>query len=82
MPLDGPIVDFHLAVVAFGSGLGLVLGSIAGRLISASRFGLPAVDPLVFGGSAAISLIIGLVACSVPVLRASRINLMDALRNE
>lgn len=71
-----------MILVAAGSAIGLVLGLAAGRLISGRRFGVPQNDPLVLAAAAALFLLVGLVACYLPVRRASRIRAIEALRYE
>jgi ABC-type antimicrobial peptide transport system permease subunit len=43
---------------------------------------VPAPDAVVFGGAAALFIVVGLVACYVPVRRATRIHATEALRYE
>ena len=76
--------------VVVGSGarlvaVGLVLGTAAAfglsRLIEAQLFGVSAADP---SGLAAVGLLalVAMVACSVPALRATRVDPIVALRDE
>jgi putative ABC transport system permease protein len=71
-----------MTLVVVGSTIGLALGLGAGRLISGRRFGVPQNDPLVLAGAAVLFLLVGLVACYLPVRRASRIGAVEALRYE
>ena len=68
--------------VAVGCALGLVLAAAGSRVLTAYLFGIPAIDPVVFCGVAALFLLIALSACSTPARRATRIQAMDALRYE
>jgi putative ABC transport system permease protein len=45
-------------------------------------FGIGAIDPVTFAGSAALFSVIGLVACYAPARRASRIDATQALRHD
>ena len=65
-----------------GSGIGLVLAAGASRLLRTLLFGVAPVDPLTFAGAALLFMAIGLVACYVPVRRATQIDAMEALRYE
>jgi putative ABC transport system permease protein len=69
-------------VTALGSGIGLLLAVAAGRLLAQSRFGVPAFDPVALGTATFLLAVVCLVACSVPLRRATRINAMEALRYE
>ena len=45
-------------------------------------FGMPPLDPLIFGGATALFVTVGLIACYLPARRATRVNAVDALRYE
>lgn len=66
--------------------LGIALGALgslaAGRILSASLFGVPSYDPISFFSATAVLLLITLFAASVPAWRATRIHPMQALRAE
>ena len=82
----GEVVRLVLAqgmrLVTAGSVIGLALGLAAGKLISGRQFGILAADPLVLVGAAVLFAIVGLIACYVPVRRASTIKAVEALRYE
>ena len=78
----GIVLRQGMRLVAIGLAAGLALGAGAGRVFSAGRFGITPPDPAVFAVTAMLFMAVGLVACAVPVLRASRIRPMDALRYE
>jgi predicted permease len=71
-----------MTLVAVGSAIGLLLGAGAGQLLSGQRFGVPPPDAMIFIGAAALFAIVGLIAASVPVIRATRIRATEALRYE
>jgi predicted permease len=71
-----------MSLVTLGAAIGLCLGAGAGRLLSTWLVGIPAIDPITFGGSALLFAFIGLVACYVPAYRATSVNPTDALRHE
>jgi putative ABC transport system permease protein len=83
---QGEVVRLILAqgmrLVVIGSAIGLALGLAAGKLISGRQFGILQADPLVLIGSAFLFGLVGLVACYVPVRRASTIRAIEALRYE
>ena len=76
------IVGHGLRLVAIGSVIGLLLALPAGRLLAQGRFGVPAFDPAVLMGATVLVTIVCLIACLVPVRRATRINAVEALRYE
>jgi ABC-type antimicrobial peptide transport system permease subunit len=63
-----------------GIALGLVLSLMAARLIASLLFGTSPTDVTTFAGTAAILIIVAIVAGAVPALRAARIDPMTALR--
>jgi predicted permease len=71
-----------MTLVAIGSVIGLAMGAGAGRLISGRQFGIPQNDPLTLAVASLLFLVVGLVACYIPVRRAARIRAMEALRYE
>jgi ABC-type antimicrobial peptide transport system permease subunit len=66
--------------------IGLVLGSIValsvGRLLQALLFDVAPADPIAFAAAALFLAVIALAACLIPALRAGRVDLMTALRQE
>jgi predicted permease len=71
-----------LSLVAAGSTIGLLLGAGASRVLRGLLFGLPALDPLTFGGTGLLFAVVGLAACYLPARRATRISPVEALRYE
>ena len=76
-------------VVGEGSRLiviGLVLGTIAammvGRLLEALLFEVKPADPVALAGAAVVLGPAALLACLLPAIRATRVDLMEALRQE
>jgi putative ABC transport system permease protein len=69
-----------LAVI--GSAIGLMLAAGASRALAAFLFGVPSLDPAVFGGAAVLFTLVALAACYMPARRASRIDPLTALRYE
>lgn len=71
-----------MALVAMGATVGLLLAAAGSRLLTRLLFGVPPLDPLTFGGAAALFAVIGLAACYVPARRATNIDPVVALRCE
>jgi len=78
----GLVVGQGLRLVAVGSVVGLALALGAGRLLAWTRFGLRPFDPVILTSATVLFAVVGLIACAVPVSRATRINAMEALRYE
>jgi predicted permease len=76
----GMILRQGMALVAIGSAIGLMLAAAGSRLLTRLLFGVPPLDPLTFGGAAALFAVIGLAACYLPARRATRIDPVVALR--
>jgi putative ABC transport system permease protein len=71
-----------MRLTGIGSAVGLLLAIAGGRLLAQSRFGLPAFDLVVLVSATLLFGVVCLIACSVPLGRAIRINAMEALRYE
>jgi predicted permease len=69
-----------LAII--GSAIGLLLAAGASRALVAFLFGIPPLDPVIFGGAAVFFAVVGLAACYWPARRATRIDPLAALRYE
>lgn len=65
-----------------GTALGLVGAWAVGRAMQAQLFGVEALHPGVFGGTAAVLLLVVLAATFLPSHRASRVSPIDALRDD
>jgi ABC-type antimicrobial peptide transport system permease subunit len=71
-----------LSLTAIGSAIGVILAAALSRVLAGFLFGIPPIDPMTFAGTALLVTVIGLPACCVPVLRATRIDPTRALRYE
>jgi len=65
---------------------GLVIGFVVSvgvaRILASELYGASTFDPLVFGGTALLVAVAGVVAAYVPARRAARVDPATALRNE
>jgi predicted permease len=71
-----------MTLVAVGAGIGCALGLAASQVLARSPLAVPPADVAVLSGAVLLALAVGLTACAVPVIRATRINPMEALREE
>ncbi len=71
---------FVVILTGLAAGVGVAYAS--GRYVQSQLFGLDADDPLVFAAGAAVLLLSAAVATLMPALRASRIEVVRALRCE
>jgi putative ABC transport system permease protein len=68
--------------IVLGLVTGLALTAATSRLLQSLLTGVTALDPAVLVAGLALLALVGLVACLLPALRATRINPVEALRNE
>ena len=70
-----------LAAVGLGLGAGVLLAFALGRTISALLYGVSARDPLVYLVAPAVLGVVAVLSALIPVLRASRVDPIVALRD-
>jgi predicted permease len=80
--LVGMVMRQAAALLAIGLAIGLALGAVAGRTVQSMLFGIEPYDPWILGGAAGLLAACALVASYVPARRASRVNPLEALRQE
>ncbi|PYX01910.1 MAG: ABC transporter permease [Acidobacteria bacterium] len=71
-----------LRVTGIGCGAGLVLSVIATRLMDSMLYGVSTLDPLTYGSVLLLILLVATVASLIPAWRASRVELVQVLREE
>ena len=76
------VVGEGMKLVALGAVVGILAALAAGRVIGALLFGVSATDPVTYAVVTGILAIVACAACSLPALRAARVNPMSALRSE
>jgi putative ABC transport system permease protein len=65
-----------------GVGIGLAAGALVSQIVRSLLFGVSALDPVTFGGGAALFLVVAVAASYLPARRATRVDPMVALRAE
>jgi ABC-type antimicrobial peptide transport system permease subunit len=65
-----------------GVAIGLIAARLGARVVSTMLYGITATDALTYTGSAALLVVVMLVASYIPAWRASRVDPMVALRVE
>jgi ABC-type antimicrobial peptide transport system permease subunit len=76
------VVGSALSVAALGLVLGVVGALAATRFLQAFLFGVSALDPLTFGATIVLLLLVTGAATYVPARRASKVDPVDTLRAE
>lgn len=82
------VVGQGMILVGYGLAAGLLLGLVLTRVLTSSLFdsellfGVSATDSLTFAGVTALLAFVALVACYIPARRATKVNLLVALRCE
>jgi predicted permease len=71
-----------IVLTLVGVGIGLAAGALVSQVVRSLLFGISALDPVTFGGGAALFLVVALAASYLPARRATRVDPMVALRAE
>ncbi len=76
------IVGQGAQLAGIGVVIGLILAFAVMRIISKLLFGVDATDPVTFGGTAALILVVALAASYIPAIKAMKVDPVIALRYE
>jgi putative ABC transport system permease protein len=82
MSVFGLVLRQGCMLAAIGTGIGLGIAYLGGRIISNRIYSVSAYDPLILGGAVLIVSVIAVVATTIPAFRASRLDPARALRAE
>jgi putative ABC transport system permease protein len=78
----GMVVRRGMGMTAAGLVAGVVAALAIGQAMNALLYGVSSSEPLTFAVTAAVLLVVALIACAVPARRASKLDPMTALREE
>ncbi len=78
----GLVLKEGTTLALIGGLIGLIGAYLVRRAMQITLFGVPAVDVRAFGAMFLLLLVVALVACLVPALRASRVEPLEALRHD
>lgn len=78
----GLILWQGVKLTLIGAGLGLLAAWAVTRLLTTLLYSVSATDPLIFAGVALLLIVIALIACCFPALRATRVDPLVALRHQ
>ena len=76
------VLGSGMKLVTVGAALGLLGALAAGRLLAGLLFGVNATDPVTYAAVPIVLAAVAALACTVPAVRASRIDPITALREE
>lgn len=76
------IVGEGMQIALIGVCAGLLGGLALARAVASLVYGVPVRDPATFASVAVVLSIVALAACTIPALRAARVDPMVALRHE
>jgi predicted permease len=78
--LVASVLGGGMKLAILGAVLGIVLGLACSRLLAGLLYGVSSADPIAFGATALIAIVVAALACCVPAIRATRADPMTALR--
>jgi putative ABC transport system permease protein len=71
-----------MKLTLIGIALGVLTSLLLTRLLASLLFGVRAIEPVAFGGSALVLWVAAFVACYLPAQRATRVDPIVVLRSE
>ena len=78
----GMVVRSGMSLAGIGLAVGIVIASLATRVLTTTLYGVDPLDPVTFGVVAAVLLTVAMLASYVPARRATKVDPISALRAE
>jgi putative ABC transport system permease protein len=78
----GLVLRQGIGLTVIGVALGTAAGALVAQVVRSLLFGVAALDPIAFAGTAVLFLLVALAASYGPARRATRVDPMTALRTE
>lgn len=78
----GMVLASAARVTILGIGLGLAASALVTRGLESMLYGINALDPLTYAVVPAVIAVVGLLAGTVPAIRAARVDPMESIRRE
>jgi ABC-type antimicrobial peptide transport system permease subunit len=76
------VIRQGLVLIILGSALGMIASVAATRLLKSLLFGVHPTDPATFASACVLLVILGVLACYLPAMRAAQVDPVVALRHE
>jgi predicted permease len=74
------VISDGFRTVVLGVLVGIALAVAAGKLVASLLYGISPRDPVILAGAGVLLAVIGVIACVVPAVRASRVDPVSSLR--
>ncbi len=76
------VVGHGMILSLIGVGIGVAVSLLLTRYLASLLYGVSSTDPLTFASIVLLLITVALLACSIPARRATRVDPMNALRQE
>jgi ABC-type antimicrobial peptide transport system permease subunit len=78
----GLIIKQGMALALVGIFLGLIVSLALTRVLASQLYGISSTDPLTFTLISLVLMLVAIIACYIPALRATKVDPMIAVRYE
>ena len=76
------VVKQGMILALVGVVLGLIVSFASTRVLASQLYGVTATDPLTYIAISLLLMLVALIACTIPAVRATKVDPMIAVRNE